>query len=119
MKQKLTAQNEQAWVEICNWFNNKMEKEGDWINVWFSDEAHFYLEGYVNSNNCVFWGTEPPQEVLQQPFHSSKVTAWCAINFKTIIGPYWCAGGEGRTFTINHVNNCKVIRKFYASVSRR
>ena len=54
-KQKLTAQDKLARVEMCNWFNNKMEEGENWINnVWFSDEAHFHLDGYVNSKNCVF-----------------------------------------------------------------
>ena len=69
VKQKLTAQDKLARVEMCNWFNNKMEEDENWINnVWFSDEAHFHLDGYVNSKNCVFWGTELPQEVLQRPY---------------------------------------------------
>ena len=118
VKQKLTAQDKLARVEMCNWFNNKMEEDENWINnVWFSDEAHFHLDGYVNSKNCVFGGAELPQEVLQQPLHSSKVTAWCAINSKTIIGPYWFEDDEGRTVTINQENYRIVIRKFYASIS--
>ena len=97
-----------------------MEEDEDWIdNVWFSDEAHFHLDGHVNSKNCVFWGTQPPQEVLQRPLHSSKVTAWCAMNSKTIIGPYWFEDADGRTVTVNQENYRTVIRKFYASVRRR
>ena len=97
-----------------------MEEDEDWINnIWFSDQVHFHLDGYVNLKNCVFWGTELPQEVLQRPLHSSKVTAWCAINSKTIIGPYWFEDDEGRTVTINQENYHIVIRKFYASISRR
>ena len=93
VKHKLTTQDQRAGVAMCNWFNDKMEEDEDWIdNVWFSDEAHFHLDGHVNSKNCVFWGTQPPQEVLQRPLHSSKVTAWCAMNSKTIIGPYWFEG---------------------------
>ena len=66
-KTKLTAQNKLAPVGMCNWFNNKLEEDEDWINnFWFSDEAHFHLDDYANSKNCVFWGTELPQEVLQQ-----------------------------------------------------
>ena len=72
VKQKLTAQDEQTQVAIYNWFSDKMEEDDHWINnVWFSDEAHFHLDSYVNSKNCVFWGTGSPQEVLQQPLHSS------------------------------------------------
>ena len=83
---------------MCNQFNNKKEEDEDLINnVWFSCEAHFHLDGYVNSKNCVFQGTELPQEVLQRPLHTSEVTAWCAINSKTIIGPQWFEDDDGRT----------------------
>ena len=83
---------------MCNWFNNKMKEDEDQINnVWFSDEAHLHLDGYVNSENCVFLGTELPQEVLKRPLHTSKVTAWCAINSKTIIRPQWFEDDEGKT----------------------
>ena len=119
VKHKLTAQDKRARVEMCNWFNNKMEEDEDWLdNVWFTDEAHFHLEGYVSSKNCVFWGTEPPQEVLQRPLHSSKVTAWCAISSKAIIGSYWFEDGDGRTVTVNQENYQTIVHKFYASVSR-
>ena len=120
VKHKLTTQDQRARVAMCNWFNDKMEEDEDWIdNVWFSDEAHFHLDGHVNSKNCVFWGTQPPQEVLQWPLHSSKVTAWCAMNSKTIIGPYWFEDADGRTVTVDQENYRTVIRKFYASVRRR
>ena len=32
--------------------------------LWFSDEAHFYLCGYVNGRNAVHWGLERPDKVL-------------------------------------------------------
>ena len=66
VKHKLTAEDQRARVRMCDWFNAKMEEDEEWIdNVWFSDEAHFHLDGHVNSKNCVFWGSRPPDEVLQ------------------------------------------------------
>ena len=54
MKQKLTVHDEQTHVEMCNWFNGNMEEEDDWIiNVCFGDEAHFHLDSYINSKNCI------------------------------------------------------------------
>ena len=43
--------------------------------VWFSDEAHFWLDGQVNSRNVVYWGSATPGKVLTKPLHSQKVTA--------------------------------------------
>ena len=105
---------------MFNWFNDKLEEYHDWTNnVRFIDETHFHLDGYVSSKNCVFGQTKQPQDNLQQHLHSLKVTAWCAINFKTMIGLYWFKNVEGRTITINQKNYCKVVCKLYASVSRR
>ena len=51
-------------LAMCKWFSTKMEEEPDWINnVWFSDEAHFHLNGAVNNHNNRFWGTERPDQV--------------------------------------------------------
>ena len=34
--------------------------------VWFSDEAHFYLNGYVNKQNYRFWGSENPNVAVSR-----------------------------------------------------
>ena len=50
IKQQLTANDQKTRVDMCNWFNDKNEDNQDWIDkVWFTDEAHFHLDGYVNS----------------------------------------------------------------------
>lgn len=120
VKHKLTENDKQARVSMCEWFNDMMEEDEDWIdNVWFSDEAHFHLDGHVNSKNTVFWGSNAPDMVLQRPLHSQKVTAWCAMNSKFIIGPYWFEDDHGRTTTVNQENYRSVIHKFHASLRRR
>lgn len=55
--------------------------------IWFSDEAHFYLDGVVNRQNWRFWGTENPHLSQAQPLHSPKLTVWAAISRQGIIGP--------------------------------
>ena len=54
-------------------------------NVWFTDEAHFYLNGIVNSQHCRIWGKEAPNEVNERPLHSDKCTAWCALSANGIL----------------------------------
>ena len=42
-------------------FSEKMDKDPHWIsNIWFTDEAHFHLNGAVNNWNNRFWGDERP-----------------------------------------------------------
>lgn len=55
--------------------------------VWFSDEAYFQLEGYVNKQNYRFWGTTNPHVTLAKPLHPKKLLVWCAINARGVFGP--------------------------------
>ena len=41
----------------------------------FSDEAHFYLDGYVNKQNCRIWGTENPNAYIEKPTHELLIGA--------------------------------------------
>ena len=64
-------------------------KEIDIRKIWFTDEAHFELTGYVNKQNCCFWGTENPNICVTKPLHSKRITVWCAMSGAGIIGPYF------------------------------
>ena len=119
VKQKLTNGDQTARVDMCNWFLEKTEQNGNRVNnVWFSDEVHFHLDGVVNSRNNVFWGTQVPDEVSHRPLHSAKVTAWCALSSIGIIGPFWFQDDQGKTTTVNQKRYQQVIRKFSRSLKR-
>ena len=45
------------------------------ITIWFSDEAHFHLDGAVNNHNNVFW-EERPEEIREKHLKGPKVTAF-------------------------------------------
>ena len=50
-------------VTFCEWIRHKAKvtSEPDFLsNIFFSDEAHFWLNGYVNSQNYRIWGSENP-----------------------------------------------------------
>ncbi|GFV64613.1 hypothetical protein TNCV_3181091 [Trichonephila clavipes] len=51
--------------------------------ILFSDEAHFWLNGYVNKQNCRIWSEANPQVYVETPLHPEKLTVWCAV---------WAAG---------------------------
>ncbi|GFY15009.1 putative transposable element [Trichonephila clavipes] len=44
--------------------------------ILFSDEAHFWLNGYVNKQNCRIWSEANPQVYVETPLHK-KLTVWC------------------------------------------
>ncbi|GFX28027.1 hypothetical protein TNCV_774111 [Trichonephila clavipes] len=47
--------------------------------ILFSDEAHFWLNGYVNKQNCRIWSEANPQVYIETPLHPEKLTVWCAL----------------------------------------
>ncbi|GFV04495.1 histone-lysine N-methyltransferase SETMAR [Trichonephila clavipes] len=47
--------------------------------ILFSDEAHFWLNGYVNKQNCRIWSEANPQVFVETPLHPEKLTVWCAL----------------------------------------
>ncbi|GFT64600.1 transposable element Tc3 transposase [Trichonephila clavipes] len=42
-------------------------------------EAHFWLNGYVNKQNCRIWSQANPQVYNETPLHPEKLTVWCAL----------------------------------------
>ncbi|GFU99116.1 putative transposable element [Trichonephila clavipes] len=47
--------------------------------ILFSDEAHFWLNGYVNKQNGRIWSEANPQVSVETPLHPEKLTVWCAL----------------------------------------
>ena len=68
----------------------KVDADEEFLDhFWMSDEAHFHLNGYVNSQNCCVWATENPKVCVQSALYSQKTTVWCAISRSGIIGPFF------------------------------
>ena len=53
----------------------------------FSDEAHFWLDGFVNRQNFRIWGSQKPEFLRTKPLHPQKITVWAALSSEGIIGP--------------------------------
>ncbi|GFX05437.1 uncharacterized protein TNCV_1007591 [Trichonephila clavipes] len=64
--------------------------------ILFSDEAHFWLNGYVNKQNCRIWSEDNSQVYVETPLHPEKLTVWCALWAGGIIGPYFFKNDEGQ-----------------------
>ncbi|GFT19056.1 DUF4817 domain-containing protein [Trichonephila clavipes] len=54
-----------------------------------SDEAHFWLNVYINKQNCRIWSEANRQVYVETPLHPEKLTVWCALWAGGIIGPYF------------------------------
>ncbi|GFV54721.1 hypothetical protein TNCV_3844401 [Trichonephila clavipes] len=55
-------------------------KDGSWTGQFVRfDKAHFWLNGYVNKQNCRIWSEANPQVYVETPLHPEKLTVWCAL----------------------------------------
>ncbi|GFV85552.1 putative DD41D transposase [Trichonephila clavipes] len=70
----------QARRRFVEWAQNEIAVVPDFHKrILFSDEAHFWLNGYVNKQNCRFWSEANPQVYAETPLHPEKLTVWCAL----------------------------------------
>ncbi|GFT47908.1 DUF4817 domain-containing protein [Trichonephila clavipes] len=80
----------QARRRFVEWAPNEIAVFSDFHKrILFSDEAHFWLNGYVNKQNCRIWSEANPQVYTETPLHPEKLTVWCALWAGGIIGPYF------------------------------
>ncbi|GFU67122.1 DUF4817 domain-containing protein [Trichonephila clavipes] len=70
----------QARRRFVEWAQNEIAVVPDFHKrILFSDEAHFWLNGYVNKQNCRIWSEANPQLYVETPLHSERLTVWCAL----------------------------------------
>ncbi|GFX61387.1 hypothetical protein TNCV_4894311 [Trichonephila clavipes] len=71
---------DQARRRFVEWAPNEIAVVPDFHKrILFSDEAHFWLNGYVNKQNCRIWSEANPQVYVETPLHPEKLTVWCAL----------------------------------------
>ncbi|GFW25675.1 uncharacterized protein TNCV_1309361 [Trichonephila clavipes] len=77
----------QARRRFVEWAQNEIAVVSDFHKrILFSDEAHFWLNDYVNKQNCRIWSEANPQVYAETPLHPEKLTVWCALWAGGIIG---------------------------------
>ncbi|GFV85821.1 hypothetical protein TNCV_2004411 [Trichonephila clavipes] len=71
---------DQARRRFVEWAQNEIAVVPDFHKrILFSDEANFWLNGYVNKQNCRIWSEANPQVYVETPLHPEKLTVWCAL----------------------------------------
>ena len=110
----LQQQDKEKRIKVCNRLNRKLEQTLSWLNhIWFSDEAHFHLNGAVNNHNNVFWGESSPEGISEKHFKGPKVTVLVTFNAKHgLLGPYWFEE-NGRTVTISSERYNAILDQFH------
>ncbi|GFV92657.1 DUF4817 domain-containing protein [Trichonephila clavipes] len=70
----------QARRRFVEWAQNEIAVVPDFHKrILFSDEAHFWLNGYVNKQNGRIWSEANPQVYVETSLHPETLTVWCAL----------------------------------------
>ena len=78
----------------------------------FSDEAHFWLDDYVDKQNCRIWGEEQPEDIQALPLHPLKTTVRRGLWAGGIIGSYFFKDEAGANVTVNREHYRAMINGF-------
>ncbi|GFY08120.1 putative transposase [Trichonephila clavipes] len=98
---------------FVEWAQNEIAVVPDFHKrILFSDEVHFWLNGYVNKQNCRIWSKANPQVYFETPLHPEKLTVWSALWAGGIIGPYF-KNDEGHNVTVNGDRYRAMITNFF------
>ncbi|GFV02726.1 putative DD41D transposase [Trichonephila clavipes] len=104
----------QARRRFVEWAQNEIAVVPDFHKrILFSDKAHFWLNGYVNKQNCPIWSEANPQVYVETPLHPEKLTVWCALWAGGIIGPYFFKNDEDHNVTVNGDRYTAMITNFF------
>ncbi|GFV27123.1 putative DD41D transposase [Trichonephila clavipes] len=99
---------------FVEWAQNEIAVVPDFHKrILFSDEAHFWLNGYVNKQNCRIWSEANPQVYVETPLHPEKLTVWCALWAGGIIGPYFFKNDDDHNVTVNGDRYRAMITNFF------
>jgi hypothetical protein len=101
MVQCLTSPDQVQRVRFCNWFNQEINNILD--HTFYSDEAWFHLDGYINSQNYRTWSSENPHVTVATSLHPVKVGVWVAMSRQRIIGPCFFDFTINSERYINHI----------------
>ena len=81
----------------------------------FSYESHFWLNGFVNKQNCRQWGESNSRVVQETQLHPQKLSVWCKLRYGGNIGPYSFWNEAGKAVTINiECYNTVLTHSFFA-----
>ncbi|GFX18612.1 DUF4817 domain-containing protein [Trichonephila clavipes] len=100
----------QARRRFVEWVQNEIAVVPDFHKrILFSDEAHFWLNVYVNKQNCRIWSEANPQVYVETPLHPEK------LMFGALYGlaESFFKNDEGHNVTVNGDRYRAMITNFF------
>ena len=90
--------------EFVNWVLENQKVDGNFSKkIIFSYEAHFQLDGCVNTQNCKIWGAGNHRVIHEKPLHAQRATVWWGFWAGGMTGPYFFENKSGNAVTLNGV----------------
>lgn len=114
--QELRPRDHERRRDYCSAMLTKLERDPDFHQkIIMSDEAHFDLSGFVNKQNSRYWGEEQPFLIHERPLHPRRVTVWCGIWSRGVVGPYFFEDAMGDAVTVNGDRYREMIINFFSN----
>jgi hypothetical protein len=76
-----------GFISAVGLYSLVVEGEIDLQLAFFSDEAWFHLQGYVNTQNNRYWSSQYPHLTHEALLHPVQVGVWCALSARRIVAP--------------------------------
>ncbi len=88
--QEISASDKEKRFQFARWFQEKTLNDPTFLDKLItSDEAHFHLRIKHNKQNHRIWTHRNPHKIAEIPLHSPRVTVWCGLTSREIIGQYF------------------------------
>jgi hypothetical protein len=108
---QLLPADHESRVHFCEWISNVIENDPTFLSpCFFSDEAWFHLDGYVNSQNSRFWNVNNPHLVIEKPLHPAKIGVWAVMSASRIFFLFF-------ENTVNAAVYCNFVHEFAATLT--
>ncbi|KAK9872165.1 hypothetical protein WA026_016219 [Henosepilachna vigintioctopunctata] len=86
---------------FAEWIIEHQQMDADFSSkIIPSEEAHFHLDGFINRQNCRFWGSENHHVVVEKQMHPQCVTVLRGFWAGGIIGPYFFGNEAGQAVNV-------------------
>ncbi|GAA54948.1 transposable element Tc3 transposase [Clonorchis sinensis] len=84
--QNITEEDKEQRVTFANWL---LDNEEIVLNILWSDEANFSVDGIINKHNCVIWSREAPHEYFTHNLHFPHLCVWMGFSSKCLLRPFF------------------------------
>ena len=118
LQNQIDARTEAAWPPEASYV-----LELGWATTWkwlgFLSKHHlqrwgsFWLNGFVNKQNMLYWSDSNPHVLHESSLHPDKITVWCSLWAGGVIAPYFFRDDQNRYVTMNGNSYRSMITEYF------